>query len=108
MRLKKIDIDGFGVYENWSFEMTTAVTVFCGPNEAGKTTLAEFIRTILFGFPRQDNDAYIPPLAGGQHGGRLEVVSDEGEGYTFERHRAEAGRRGGKPFTVFRSRRVRL
>ena len=101
MRLKKIYIDGFGVYEDRSFEMTAAsVSVFYGPNEAGKTTLAEFIRTILFGFPRQDKDGYIPRLANGQHGGRLEVVSDEGQGYTFDRYRTEPGRRGGTRFTV--------
>ena len=100
MRLKKIYIDGFGVYRDRSFETTAAsVSVFYGPNEAGKTTLAEFIRTMLFGFPRQNEDAYIPRLAGGEHGGRLEIESDEGEGYTFERYRTDSGRRGTR-FTV--------
>ena len=78
--------------------MAAPVTVFHGPNEAGKTTFAEFIRTVLFGFPRQGKDAYIP-LFGGKHGGRLEIVSDDGKGYTFERYRSESGR-SGTPFTV--------
>ena len=67
------------------------VTVFYGPNEAGKSTLLAFIRTILFGFPSRNRDAHYPPLAGGRHGGRIHLVTDGlvtdgGEGYTLERH----------------------
>ena len=98
MRLKKLYIDGFGLYHAREFETTAAVTVFHGPNEAGKSTFIEFIRTVLFGFPRQNDKDYTPPLAGGEHGGRLEIVSDDAKRYTFERYRG--GRSRGTRFTV--------
>ena len=51
--------------------------LFFGPNEAGKTTMMSFLRTIFFGFPGKKNasDRY-EPLAGGLHGGRLELESE--------------------------------
>ena len=67
-------------------------TVFYGPNEAGKSTLLAFIRTILFGFPLRGRRDYYPPLSGGRHGGRIRLSDDSGSVYTLERY---AGARGG-------------
>ncbi len=49
-----------------------------GPNEAGKTTMMSFLRTIFFGFPGKKSaiDRY-EPLAGGTHGGRLELETTD-------------------------------
>ena len=60
------------------------VTVFYGPNEAGKSTLLAFIRAILFGFPRQFR-AHYPPLSGGRQGGRITVSDNIGQIFTIER-----------------------
>ena len=93
MRLHELHIEGFGHFRDHVVEaLDRKVTVLHGPNEAGKSTLLAFIRTMLFGFPARGRDGHYPPLAGGRHGGRITLVSDSGESYTLERF---AGPRGG-------------
>jgi uncharacterized protein YhaN len=73
--------------------------LFVGDNESGKTTLMEFLRTLLFGFPRRAakrND--YDPVRGGSHGGRLQVVMQDGRNVTIERagrHPASLTQAGG-------------
>ena len=77
MRINEIFIDGFGQFAAKSFgPLEQPVTVFYGPNEAGKSTLLEFIRAVLFEFRRAPGD--YPPLAGGRHGGRVTLVNKDG------------------------------
>lgn len=93
MRLSELHIDGFGHFCAVSIgPFDSRVVMLYGPNEAGKTTLLEFIRTVLFGFPVRNRDQHYPTLAGGRHGGRMVVFNDAGERYLIERH---AGPRGG-------------
>ena len=78
MRILKLHIDGFGKFADFKcgpFEQP--VTVFHGANEAGKSTLLEFIRRVLYGFPRKTKNTndYLP-LAGGQHGGSVTIEND--------------------------------
>ena len=92
MRIEDIYLDGFGHFHQRGLEPITApVTVFYGPNEAGKSTLLAFIRAVLFGFPARFN-AHYPPLSGGRHGGRITVSDDSSTIYAVERY---AGARGG-------------
>ena len=87
MRITGLRIDGFGRFADRGFgPLERPVTVFYGPNEAGKSTLLEFIRRILFGFPsgRNRGNEY-PPLAGGRHGGRVTIATDAGEIITIDR-----------------------
>ncbi len=77
MRINEIFIDGFGQFAAKSFgPLEQPVTVFYGPNEAGKSTLLEFIRAVLFEFRRAPGD--YPPLAGGRHGGRVTLIAKDG------------------------------
>ena len=77
MRIREIYIDGFGQFAGKRFgPLDRPVTVFFGPNEAGKSTLLEFIRTVLFGFRSRPGD--YPPLAGGRHGGRVTLIDQDG------------------------------
>ena len=93
MKLEELFLDGFGRFHQRTISPVEGrVTVFHGPNEAGKSTLLAFIRTVLFGFPRQGRDDHYPPLAGGRHGGRIRLSADDGQVYTLERY---AGNRGG-------------
>ena len=87
MRITGLHIDGFGRFADRSFgPLERPVTVFYGPNEAGKSTLLEFIRRILFGFPnRRGGINEYPPLAGGRHGGRVMITTDAGEVITIDR-----------------------
>ena len=88
MRLTAIHIDGFGVFHDFDVvDLSPGLNVFLGDNESGKTTLLAFIRTILFGFPPgQRRENLYPPLTGGRHGGRLALLSKEGEDYVVARH----------------------
>ena len=92
MRIDRIYIDGFGRFSDKTFgPFNSQVTIFEGENEAGKSTLLAFIRTILYGFPARNRDEHYPPMRGGRHGGRIVVADDSGELYTVERY---AGPRG--------------
>ena len=52
MRITGIEIDRFGVWQDFKQPLhRSGLTVFYGPNEAGKTTLLEFLRGLLFDFP---------------------------------------------------------
>lgn len=86
MRIKRFHIDGFGRFSGRDFgPLDHQVTVFFGPNEAGKTTLLAFLRTMLFGFPARNRDGHYPALAGGVHGGRLWLEDNSGMGYDLIR-----------------------
>ena len=94
MRITGLHIDGFGRFADCSFgPLDRQVTVFYGPNEAGKSTLLEFVRRILFGFPGGQSRANpYPPLSGGRPGGRITITTDSGETITIDR---TSGRGGG-------------
>ena len=92
MRIEELFLDGFGRFNQRTVgPISGPVTVFYGPNEAGKSTTLAFIRAVLFGFPARFNSHY-PPLAGGRHGGRVTVSDSAGAVYRVERY---AGARGG-------------
>ena len=87
MRIRKLHIDGFGRFSGVDYgPLERPVTVFYGPNEAGKSTLLEFVRRVLFGFPRRSGrtNAY-PALAGGSYGGRIDVEGSDGRMYEVRR-----------------------
>lgn len=55
MRITGIEIERFGVWQDFKQPLhRSGLTVFYGPNEAGKTTLLRFIRGVLYGFPADD------------------------------------------------------
>ena len=50
MNIKRIRFDEFGPYRDWSFTTgDNGVQLMYGPNESGKTSLLEGMRTLLFG-----------------------------------------------------------
>ena len=92
MKIDRVHIDGFGDHSASSLPpFETPVTIIYGPNEAGKSTLLAFIRMVLFGFPLRGAADHFPPRAGGNHGGRIELVTDADERFTVERHRGKKG-----------------
>ena len=91
MRIHELHVEGFGHFSDLHLgPFEHPVTVFHGLNEAGKSTLLEFIRRILFGFragrgrPPAGYNHYLP-LSGGRHGGSITVVSDGGEHFAVQR-----------------------
>lgn len=85
MQILGFHIDGFGIYHNQRVQdLPFGLVVFVGDNESGKTTLMEFIRTVLFGKRQRSPNDY-PPLRGGGHGGRLELRMSDGRRVMVER-----------------------
>jgi uncharacterized protein YhaN len=85
MKIKDMHVDGFGVWTGLSVDgLPDGMTVFYGPNEAGKTTVMEFIRTVLYGFTHDRLQRYLPPLHGGTPGGTLRITGPGG-GYLIRR-----------------------
>lgn len=50
MQLLRAEITGFGKYRNKTIDFTAGNQLFYGANEAGKSTLYQFIMAMLFGF----------------------------------------------------------
>lgn len=86
MKIKDIQIDGFGVWTGLSVDsLSEGMTLFYGPNEAGKTTLMQFLRAMLYGFTPERRNRYTPPVYGGTPGGAIRVTGPGG-GYEIRRH----------------------
>ena len=60
---------------DWKSALDPGLNVFYGPNEAGKTTLLEFMRAVLYGFSLNRRRRYLPPVRGGESGGSLGVAT---------------------------------
>lgn len=89
MRIRGWHVEGFGIHRDWRVDdLRDGLTVFYGPNEAGKSTLLAFLRGVLFGFPDgRSNDPKYPPVGGGAHGGRVMLAApgDAGDGVDPEK-----------------------
>lgn len=78
MRITDIRIEGFGVWSDLELQrLSPRLTAFYGANEAGKTTLMQFIRSVLYGMSPLRRSRYLPPLAGGSPGGTLGIVDSQ-------------------------------
>jgi uncharacterized protein YhaN len=75
MRIESIHIDGFGVWNDKTWEpIGPGLNVFHGPNETGKSTFMAFIRSMFFGFEKRGTAKRHEPLKGGTHGGHLDLL----------------------------------
>ncbi|KGH74802.1 DNA repair protein [Oenococcus oeni IOEB_9304] len=78
MEIKRIHISGFGKFSDFNLDFKNDLQVIYGQNEAGKSTLRQFITGILFGFAqnkRQSSNLY-KPRNGSQYGGDLVFEQD--------------------------------
>lgn len=88
MKLVKANIYGFGKWIDQEFNFDTDYQVIFGFNEAGKTTLLNFIQSILFGFAtaRGDNKyLQYKPKNGGRYGGELLFLASDQSHWTVRR-----------------------
>ncbi len=54
MKITELQVERFGVWSDLTLPLNRGnVSVFYGPNEAGKSTLMRFIRSMLYGFRRR-------------------------------------------------------
>lgn len=78
MRIQKLVIYGFGQHEDIQVDLKDGINVFFGLNEAGKTTIQQFILSVLFGFPlRNQGLLRYEPKGGGRHGGQVHILHPE-------------------------------
>ncbi len=90
MKLISLYIENFGGLSCYELQFESALTVIKAPNGFGKTTLAEFIRAMLYGFPRKakalekSKRQKYAPWGGGVFGGNL-TFEHEGVPYRLER-----------------------
>ena len=86
MKVKDFEVDGFGVWKGLEVEQVSKeLTVFCGYNEAGKTTLMQFVRSMMFGFSSPRLEKYSPPVYGGLAGGTVGLSTSVGS-FEVQRH----------------------
>lgn len=86
MHIQKLVIYGFGQHEDITIEMKDGINVFFGWNEAGKTTIQQFVLSVLFGFPlRNQGILRYEPKGGGRHGGQVHINHQEFGNVVIER-----------------------
>jgi len=93
MRLKRIDLAGFGCLHDFRADFAPGLNVFHGLNEAGKSTLHQGIAALLYGFydgdrARQEESARherFRPWDGGVYRGSLEYAMDDGRDFEVRR-----------------------
>lgn len=91
MQIKRMTIYGFGKHENLDIELQEDLAVFYGNNEAGKTTIQQFIVQMLFGFPSRNHTGNrYEPIAGGRYGGQLHLVVEHYGTVIVERVKGKA------------------
>ncbi|TCP57855.1 AAA domain-containing protein [Tumebacillus sp. BK434] len=92
MKILKAQIDGFGRYSGVTFSFDHGLNIIYGPNEAGKSTLQQFLVAMLYGMKKPgrkravylEEEAKYRPWQGSPYGGIL-WVEQEGVTYRIER-----------------------
>ena len=91
MYIRKLELEHFGKYNDREIELQRGVNVIYGPNEAGKTTMKDFIVGMFYGIDRQrgiaaKTDEYIrrEPFDGTGYSGGMEVEK-QGEIFCIDR-----------------------
>lgn len=93
MKILKINVYGFGKWQDQQFDLASGLTVFSGPNEAGKSTLRQFILSVLFGFrTKRGADRYLryEPKNGSKYGGEL-LIEAQGQQFLITRVKGKSG-----------------
>ena len=91
MKLRQLKIDGFGKFNNQVIDIDPQNQLIFGDNEAGKSSIYQFIRTILFGFPKKREMVRdFTPISGAVYGGQI-IFEDSIHGLvTVERYKEKS------------------
>lgn len=88
MIIRGIHIENFGHFHDFTLEFGPGLNKFRGDNEFGKSTLLEFVRRVLWGFPdrrKQQLNHYPARFAAGEYGGWLDAELADGRRVRLER-----------------------
>ena len=100
MTINKLELQAFGKFRDHSVDLHDGLNVLYAPNETGKSTLAGFIRYMLYGFPKNERSSASNPITtaqrfkpwqGGEVGGSM-VVTVDGRRITVVREGAKSVR----------------
>ncbi|MBQ2765540.1 MAG: AAA family ATPase [Clostridia bacterium] len=83
MYIEKLHIDSFGKLADIDIELGPAVNIIEGANESGKSTVAAFIKFILYGVPSRERARLLSWQTGGAAGSI--TLNDGGKSYRIER-----------------------
>lgn len=94
MLIDKLEIKGFGKLTERTILFKNGINIIYGGNEAGKTTLQWFIKSMLYGFKNNRQSRYglsVPqkrfePWDCANYGGALRYSLDDGSTYRVERN----------------------
>ncbi len=84
MVILQLDIQHFGKLKEKKIALRPGMNVITGANEAGKTTIAEFIKAMFYGADEKATRRFYPLEDDGVFGGMMKVMRDE---EFFEIHR---------------------
>ena len=96
MKIRSLFVESFGKLKNQRIDFSTGINVITGENESGKSSLARFIRFMLYGFtsPRnssvaQNDKKKYTPWDESICKGEMSVSTENGTDYTLRREQAQ-------------------
>ncbi|MBR1567670.1 MAG: AAA family ATPase [Lachnospiraceae bacterium] len=90
MYISRLTLQHFGKFHNYDLALSKGMNVIYGSNEAGKTTLKDYVIGMLYGLkPRKDADRAdtyhrYQPLSGEGYSGEM-TIRQQDKGYVIER-----------------------
>lgn len=86
MKIKSLEIYGYGRLEHRKFEFDHDFVQIFGENEAGKSTMQAFIHALLFGFPKEgEYEPRLEPRFAPQYGGKITLEHTDNTMIVIER-----------------------
>ena len=91
MKIKEIQIYGYGKIVELNVSNIQSLQVFFGKNEAGKSTMMAFIHAMFFGFPtKQSSDLRYEPKGHSNYGGKILLETESHGSVIIERIKGKA------------------
>ncbi len=92
MKIRNASIQSFGKLKDRSFTFSDGINIITGENESGKSTLARFVRFMLYGYttPRaaslaENDKKRFSPWDGSSSHGEMQIETDDKTFYTLVR-----------------------
>lgn len=91
MKLLELNIERFGGLENKHIKLGEGMNLILGSNESGKSTIAEFIRYLFYGFSDGKEKKLLSDIVTGASSGNAVFETDDGQAFRISR--SEVGSR---------------
>ena len=84
MKIRELHVRGFGRLEDLSLKLDEGLNLIFGQNEAGKTTLSNFIMASMVGLNPEDRDRFKPWYAK-EYAGKIVLKRESGDEEVIEK-----------------------